>query len=89
MQNETGLRILNLETHQVRVLTNTTDNRSYWSPDGSRILFTRERDNNFDLYTIKPDGTDLRRMTDWVRAQREVGMLLQSYFSLKCLNSIC
>jgi Tol biopolymer transport system component len=61
--NEMGLRILNLEDHTVRVLTNGGDNLPYWSPDGSRILFTGKRGDNFDIYTIKPDGTDVRRMT--------------------------
>lgn len=58
-----GLRILNLQDHQTRVLTNGPDNLPYWSPDGSRIVFTRGQDRNFDIYTIKPDGTDLRRLT--------------------------
>lgn len=61
--DEMGLRILSLENHTVRVLTNGGDNLPYWSPDGSRILFTRKQDDNFDIYTIKPDGTDLRRVT--------------------------
>jgi Tol biopolymer transport system component len=58
-----GLRILNLQDRSTRVLTNGPDNLPYWSPDGTRILFTRKQDENFDIYTIKPDGTDLRRMT--------------------------
>ncbi len=64
-EGEMGLRIINLKTHQIRVLTTTTDNLPEWSPDGSRILFTRKQDNNFDIYTIKPDGTDLKRLTDY------------------------
>lgn len=60
-----GLRILNIKDRSVRVLTNGSDNLPYWSPDGSRILFTRKQDENFDIYTIKPDGTDVRRMTDF------------------------
>jgi Tol biopolymer transport system component len=52
-----------LRDRSVRVLTNGPDNLPYWSPDGSRILFTRKQDENFDIYTIKPDGTDVRRMT--------------------------
>jgi Tol biopolymer transport system component len=55
-----GLRILNLKDHKTRVLTNRPDNLPYWSPDGSRIVFTRGQDRNFDIYTIKPDGTALR-----------------------------
>lgn len=34
-----------------------------WSPDGSRILFTSNRGGDFDLYTVRPDGADLRRLT--------------------------
>jgi Tol biopolymer transport system component len=64
-ENEMGLRIINLDTHEVRVLTTALDNLPEWSPDGTRIVFTRKQDNNFDIYTIKPDGTDLRRLTDF------------------------
>jgi Tol biopolymer transport system component len=64
-ENEMGLRIIHLETGKIRVLTTALDNLPEWSPDGSRILFTRKQDNNFDIYTIKPDGTDLKRLTDF------------------------
>jgi Tol biopolymer transport system component len=61
---EMGLRILNLEDRKTRVLTTGYDNLPGWSPDGSRILFTRRVDDvNFDIYTIKPDGSDLLRVT--------------------------
>ncbi len=60
-----GLRILNLETRKTRVLTEGYDNLPGWSPDGKRIVFTRKReDGNFDIYTIRPDGTGLFRCTD-------------------------
>ena len=40
------------------------DNLPGWSPDGSRILFTRRVDTvNFDIFTIRPDGSDLLRLT--------------------------
>lgn len=62
--NNWGLRILNLEDHSVQVLTNEYDNLPFWSPDGSLIAFTRKHDgNNFDIYTIRPDGSDLRQLT--------------------------
>jgi Tol biopolymer transport system component len=61
---EKGLRIMNLETRAVRVLTEGYDNLPGWSPDGRRILFTRRaEDGNFDIYTVRPDGTDLLRVT--------------------------
>lgn len=64
-EKEKGLRILNLETRQTRVLTQGYDNLPGWSPDGQRIVFTRKReDGNFDVYTIRPDGSDLFRCTD-------------------------
>ena len=30
---------------------------------GDRILFTSDRDGDWELYTIRPDGGDLRRLT--------------------------
>jgi Tol biopolymer transport system component len=35
-----------------------------WSPTGDRIAFNRLAGGNFDIYTIRPDGTDLRRLTN-------------------------
>jgi Tol biopolymer transport system component len=64
-EEQKGLRILNLATRQIRVLTQGLDNLPGWSPDGRRIVFTRKRDDgNFDIYTIRPDGSDLFRCTD-------------------------
>jgi dipeptidyl aminopeptidase/acylaminoacyl peptidase len=37
------------------------------SSDGqtaSRIAFASQREGNFELYTMKPDGSDVRRLTD-------------------------
>jgi Tol biopolymer transport system component len=63
-ENNVGLRILNLEDRSTRVLTTAYDNLPGWSADGSRILFTRRVDAvNFDVYTIRPDGSDLLRLT--------------------------
>jgi Tol biopolymer transport system component len=63
-QKDYGLRILNLEDRTTRVLTTGHDNLPGWSPDGSRILFTRRVDAvNFDIFTIRPDGSDLLRLT--------------------------
>ncbi|GJC86480.1 tol-pal system protein TolB [Colletotrichum liriopes] len=59
-----GLRIIDLETKTVRSLTNATDNLPFWSPDGERIVFTRKTSaTNFDVCTIRPDGTDLNTLT--------------------------
>ena len=62
--NQHGLRIMNLDDRSVQVLTTGYDNVPYYSPDGSRILFTRQlENNNFDVFTIHPDGTGLVRLT--------------------------
>jgi WD40 repeat protein len=34
-----------------------------WSPDGSRLLFTQERPNSMDVYSVRLDGTGLTRLT--------------------------
>jgi len=64
-ENDYGLRILNLEDRSVKVLTTEPDNLPGWSPDSSRIVFTRRQaDGNYDVFTIRPDGSDLRRLTN-------------------------
>ena len=59
-----GLRIFNLSDRSVTVLTTEYDNLPYWSPDGERIVFTRRHSGfNFDVFTIRPDGSDLTQLT--------------------------
>lgn len=59
-----GLRIMDLADKSVRSLTNATDNLPGWSPDGERIVFTRKMNaTNFDVCTIRPNGTDLQVLT--------------------------
>src|SRR5260370_27575620 len=35
-----------------------------WSPDGSSIVFTSERNGSADLFRVNPDGSRLERSTD-------------------------
>ena len=58
-----GLRIMNLETHAVKNLTSGYDNFPLWSPRGDLIMFCRLAADAYDVYTIKPDGTSLKRLT--------------------------
>jgi len=58
-----GLRIVSLADGTVRTLTTGYDNFPIWSPKGDRIVFTRLANGDFDIYTIRPDGTDLRQLT--------------------------
>lgn len=35
-----------------------------WSPDGRHIAFGSDRDGDNEIYRIRADGTDLRRLTE-------------------------
>ncbi|MFF1398532.1 hypothetical protein ACFVZD_32550 [Streptomyces sp. NPDC058287] len=62
---ENGLRILDLTTGTTTVLSTESDNLPDWSPDGELILFTRKTSaTNFDVCTIRPDGTHLSFLTN-------------------------
>ncbi len=39
------------------------DTRPVWFADGSRFAFASSRYGSADIFTLKPDGTDLRRIT--------------------------
>jgi Tol biopolymer transport system component len=39
------------------------NNFPQWSPTDDRILFMSDRDGRFELYTVRRDGTDRRRLT--------------------------
>lgn len=58
-----GLRIVDLADGAVRTLTTGYDNFPVWSPRGDRIVFSRLADDDFDIYTIRPDGGGLARLT--------------------------
>ncbi|KAJ6473606.1 hypothetical protein C8R47DRAFT_1179338 [Mycena vitilis] len=69
-----GLRIMDLATGNVTNLTAGWDNTPGWSPDGERIVFTRQTNwtaeyggrwysDRFDVATIRADGTDLQILT--------------------------
>ena len=58
-----GLRLMNLQDHAVKTLTSDWDNFPIWSPSGDRIVFTRQRNVDFDVFTIRPDGAGLTQLT--------------------------
>ena len=65
-----GLRIVNVATGRSRVLTTEYDTLPAWSPSGEVIMFTRYAPDDrflydeFDIYSIRPDGSGLKRLTD-------------------------
>ena len=46
--------------------TNIADRDPAWSPNGQWIVFASDRDgaNEFELYRVRPNGTELTRLTD-------------------------
>ena len=58
-----GLRIMSLETKTVTSLTREYDNFPLWSPRGDLIMFSRLVEGAYEIYTIKPDGSTLTRLT--------------------------
>ena len=42
-----------------------------WSPDGEWIVFSLQRDERAEIYLLRPDGTDLRRVTGALGAQAQ------------------
>lgn len=51
----------------------TQEIQPVWSPDGTRIAFAGNGGGTYDIYTIKPDGTDLKRITSSVDSELEPG----------------
>ena len=58
-----GLRVVTLADGAVRTLTTGYDNFPVWSPRGDRIVFSRLADDDFDIYTMRPDGSGVTRLT--------------------------
>jgi Tol biopolymer transport system component len=59
-----GLRIRNLDDRSITVLTNEWDNFPVWSPRGDLIAFIRRHGADFNVFTIHPDGSGLKQLTD-------------------------
>jgi TolB protein len=60
---EKGLRILTLEDGKISTLTNEYDTFPAWSPRGDLIAFVSFRTGDYEIYTIRPDGTHVRQLT--------------------------
>jgi TolB protein len=58
-----GLRIMNLDTKAITTLTREYDNFPLWSPRGDLVMFSRQAEGAYEIYTIRPDGTGLKRLT--------------------------
>jgi Tol biopolymer transport system component len=58
-----GLRVMNVDTGAVTTVTSGYDNFPLWSPRGDLIVFSRQAQGDYEIYTVKPDGTDVKRLT--------------------------
>ena len=58
-----GLRIMDLENGSITPLTDGYDNFPVWSPRGNLIAFVRRVDNDFEVFTVRPDGKEVNRLT--------------------------
>ncbi|MCX7679569.1 MAG: hypothetical protein N2316_10170 [Spirochaetes bacterium] len=59
--------VMNEDGTNVTNLTNTSDKAEYyplWSPDGTKIVFSSERDGNFNIYLWSTSNTVPQRLTD-------------------------
>ena len=67
-QGDVGdLWLIDVKSRKVTQLTSSPDydHQAGWSPGGARIVFERDFDdvNGFSIFTIRVDGTHLRRLT--------------------------
>jgi len=69
--------VTRLDGTQRRRLTDDAakDRLPRWSPDGQRIMFYSDRSGTYQLWTIRPDGSDLRR----IEGQPETDNLLAEW----------
>jgi len=63
-KGEQGLRLMSLEDGKVTTLTTEYDTFPAWSPRGDLISFTSFRDKDFEIYTIRPDGSARKKLTN-------------------------
>ena len=59
VQGYTTIQVMNADGSNRRQILSSYSWTAHWSPDGSKILFAYAG----QLYTVKPDGTDLRQLT--------------------------
>jgi Tol biopolymer transport system component len=71
--SDDGLHIVDLASGENHRIPNTQndDNVPRWSRDGKQIAFMRMKD--FNLYTMNPDGTDVKQILDGIDYEELIG----------------
>ena len=65
-QSDYDLFVMRADGRHERNLTNFTgvdETSPDWSPDGDGVAFASDRDGDYEVYTMKPDGSRVRRLT--------------------------
>ena len=67
-QGDIDVNVVNFDGTDFKVLAGTDGKLSHeewpsWSPDGQLVAYSSTRDDNQELYVVKPDGTDRKRLT--------------------------
>lgn len=60
---EDGIFVRNPDGVNLRQLTATKDYDARWSPNGSQLVVTSERDDNAEIYVMDSNGSDQTRLT--------------------------
>lgn len=57
--------IHDLGSGKEKIITNGRGNKENprWAPDGRRLIFASDREGTWSIYTIRDDGSDVRRLT--------------------------
>ena len=65
-EGKDGLLIIDVASRVLRHIPGTIikDNFPAWSPNGDVISFTSNRDGDYEIYTVHPDGSGLKRLTN-------------------------
>jgi TolB protein len=67
-QGDMDVYVANTDGEELQLVLGTGGKLSHeewpsWSPDGQWLALTSTRDGNQELYVVRPDGKDLRRLT--------------------------
>lgn len=63
--HRTRLHLMNADGSRDRIIETPGNNNedAVWSGDGTKLFFQSNRDGNFEVYSMNPDGSDQKRLT--------------------------